>query len=390
MTVFDCVTQTFSGEIIEVTNDIYINSSAILVPEKDCVAVYYFMKDVSCAYQMTDLVGLSNNYNTWARKVYDPVSGTFLRVAEGINPEEELIWIRHPYLIDPMVTDFTAADFSYTDLAGVTKDYRIYGYTVDGDKNFETTSDRELWVQLTNLTDNRSYYPVPIDAGRESILDPKLTKLDGDVYLTWLDNGTIFNTISAYNLFYGLDHEDGTAQGRDSALSFSSLDRIRALSPDMIAAEGWYKLPYYDIVEKYRDSIEDPKVFNSMLYKFSLSSFISSSHDFGSIGADGTQDGMILTHHSLVPGRDGNLYLFWTAQDNEDLQYDFSRELYGAAMYRQSSAAGFGRAVLGDVFDGTLGALSSAEEKKGTPVWSDPVKLTDYGKVIDELTVSVA
>ena len=378
MVVYDCVSGTFGG-IIEVTDDAFINSNAILASEEDRIALYYFKKDIGAAEKMTDLVGLSNNYNTWARKVYDPETGTFLPAAEGVGAEEELIRIQHPIINDPMVTDLSAADFSYTDLNGGRKDYRIYGYTVDRDKDFETVSDRELWVQVTNLTDGRSYYPVPIDANRESILDPKLTKLDGDVYLTWLDDDSVYNIISANDLFFSLDNEFGT----NGSGSVSSLERIRNLTDGEIAQEGWYKLPYASV------SGEDHASENyAKLYDLSAANLIGSSHDFGSTAADGTHEGSVLTGHSLVAGGDGNLYLFWTSQDNEDLQYDFGRELYGAAMYRQETGSGL--MVENESGEEAPETGSTVEIKTGTPFWSNPVKLTDYGKVIDELTVSVA
>ena len=346
--------------VIPVTEDRFVNSNVMLAQEGDSIALYYFKKDVGNTSEITDLVGMSNNYNTWARKVYDPAARKFTAVSAGTDPTEEYITILHPTLVDPMVLDLSAADYSYTDLNGATKDYRFYSYTVDRDGDQETVSDRELWVQLTNISDGRSYYPIPIDANKSSIAAPKLTKLGDDVYLSWLSDNVIYNTISAQDLFDGLDREDGTEQGAETGAPYSSLERIRSLSAEEIAVSGWYKLPYQQINSEYSE-------LYTLLQKLSDCDLISISHDFGSsFDYDGEQTGMTLTDHKLVAGGDGSLYLFWTAQDNENIESDFGRELYGAAMY-----------------------LGNDDEDTGKPAWSSGVKLTDYGKVIDELTVSV-
>ncbi len=355
----DAVSEDPDDTVIAVTNDSFVNSNVMLAREGDNIALYYFKKDVRGADEITDLVGLNNSYSTWARKVYVPSAGGFAKIAAGTDPTEEYIVIRHPALDDPLVTDLSAADYRYTDLGGETKDYRFYSYTVDRDGNQETVSDRELWVQATNLTDGRSYYPVPIDANRTSILAPKLTKLGDDVCLTWLSDGVVYNTISAEDLFYGLDHEDGTEDGASAGSAVTSLERIRALSEKEISEEDWYKKPYRSIGEGNGE-------WHTLLQKLSNCDLISTSHDF-SRGADdeGQRLGMMLTDHTLVTGEDGNLYLFWTGQDNEDIENDFGRELYGAALYLEG------------------------EDDRNSPRWSDAVKLTDYGKVIDELTVNV-
>ena len=366
MAVFDTVSGTMEahpsdplGTVIQVTDDSFVNSNVMLAREGDRIALYYFKKDVGSASEITDLLGLGSNYSTWARKVYDPASGQFAEISSGTDPTEEYIVILHPTLVDPMVSDLSAADFGYTDLDGVMKDYRFYSYTVDRDGDQETTYDRELWLQVTNLTDGRRYYPIPIDANKTSILAPKLTKLGDDVCLTWLSDGTVYNTVSAERVFCALDHEDGSPQGADTGLSYTGLERIRSLSTDEISVNGWNSLPYGMVSGQNSE-------WYTMLEKLADCDLISTSHDFGpSVDYDGERTGMMLTDHTLVAGGDGNLYLFWTAQDNEDLEHDFGRELYGSAMY------------------------VSADDTEERPIWSDAVKLTDYGKVIDELTVSV-
>ncbi len=229
MTVFDIPTETM-GQPFAVTNDSFVNSNVILSKEENNIALYYFKRDIADSAEMTDLVGLGNNYNTWARKVYDPVQKKFIAVAQGkTNPEEELIVIEHPLVSDPMVTDLTAADYTYKN-----KDYRFYSYTVDRDGNTETVSDRELWLRVTNLTDNRDYYPIPIDAGKDSILAPELTRIENDVYLTWLSNNTTYNAISANNIFGILDNITGTGDYEN----ISCLAVLRALSAEQISENG--------------------------------------------------------------------------------------------------------------------------------------------------------
>jgi len=358
MAVFDIPTETM-GTPFEVTNDKFVNSDVILAQEENNIALYYFKKDISTTEELKDIAGLSNNYNTWARKVYDPAQSKFIAVAKGkTNPEEELIMIDHPLIEDAMVTDLSAADYRYTDKKNQTKDYRFYSYTVDRDGNLETANDRELWLRVTNLTDNRDYYPIPIDAGKKSILSPKLTKIEDDVYLTWLSNGCIYNAISANTIFGGLDEVRGTGIYAEN----SGLDMIYSLSAEQIAQSGWYKLPYAALENASSET-------QGALYKLSRCDFENNQKNFGEIGADGEPEGSTLTDHQLVAGGDGNLYLFWTEQPNNDVKYDTGRELYGAALYR-----------------GEITESASSQNYSG---WSDAVQLTEYNKVIDELTVSV-
>ena len=358
MAVFDIPTETM-GKPFEVTNDKFVNSDVILAQEENNIALYYFKKDISTTEELKDIAGLSNNYNTWARKVYDPAQSKFIAVAKGkTNPEEELIMIDHPLIEDAMVTDLSAADYRYTDKKNQTRDYRFYSYTVDRDGNLETANDRELWLRVTNLTDNRDYYPIPIDAGKKSILSPKLTKIEDDVYLTWLSNGCIYNAISANTIFGGLDEVRGTGIYAEN----NGLDMIYSLSAEQIAQSGWYKLPYAALESASSET-------QGALYKLSRCDFENNQKNFGEIGADGEPEGSTLTDHQLVAGGDGNLYLFWTEQPNNDVKYDTGRELYGAALYR-----------------GEITESASSQNYSG---WSDAVQLTEYNKVIDELTVSV-
>ncbi len=350
MAVFDIATETM-GKPFEVTSDNFVNSDVILAQEENNIALYYFKKDISTSEKITDLVGLSNNYNTWARKVYDPVKKQFIAVAAGKNnPEEELIVIEHPLINDPMVTDLSAADYTYKN-----KNYRFYSYTIDRDGDLETADDRELWVRVTNLTDNRNYYPIPIDASKDNVLSPKLTKIEDDVYLTWLSNSCIYNAVSANTMFKGLDEVKGTGDYAET----SGLDMVRALTAEQIAKNGWYKLPY--------DSLENASYEeHGALYNLAHSVVENNKKEFGELNTEDKYEGTTLNDHQLVAGGDGNLYLFWTKQPNIDVENDTGRELYGAALYRGESA--------------------DSNEYSG---WSDAVQLTNYGKVIDELTVSV-
>ena len=348
MAVFDIQTETMS-EPFAVTDDDFVNSDVILSQEGENIALYYFKKDISTSEEITDLVGLSNNYNTWARKVYDPVKKQFIAVAAGkTNPEEELIAIDHPTIEDAMVTDLSAADYQYGN-----KNYRLYSYTIDRDGNLETVSDHELWVRITNLTDNRDYYPMPIDAGKENVLSPKLTKIEDDVYLTWLSNDCTYNAISANSIFNGLNEVRGTGEYSNA----SGLEIIHSLSDEEISKSGWYKLPY----DKLENASHEEQ---GALYDLSHSKLENQKKEFGELNNSNKYEGATLNDHQLVAGGDGNLYLFWTKQPNTDVENDTGRELYGAALYRGDNT-----------------------EYSG---WSDGVQLTNYGKVIDELTVSVS
>ena len=357
MAVYDIDSDTMSAPIA-VTNDSFLNSHPVLAEEGDCVALYYFKRDINGASSVSDLVGLTNNYNTWAKKVYDPAADAFIDVMPGKpNPKEEYIYIKHPTITDPLVMDLDAEDFEYTDADGVTKEYCFRSYSIDRDENMETAYDREVWVQVINVTDGRTYYPVPIDAQKDSILDPRLTKLGDDVYLTWLTDDTVLNTISAEDIFLGLNEETATGE--------RGLAVIRGLSDDEIATSSWYKLPSKNSGTLAAES----EIDSDALSKLAVCDFENNQKDFGYYNTAGNHEGQALTDHQIVAGGDGNLYLFWTAQDNDDRKDDCGRELFGAAL------------CVNDTYD--------IDDTKARTQWSDGVQLTNYGKVIDEITVCV-
>ncbi|MBR2742890.1 MAG: hypothetical protein IKD89_04795, partial [Clostridia bacterium] len=366
MAVYDVKTGKFTAPI-EVTRDGFVNSHPMLVREGDRVALYYFKRDIDGADSVEDLVGLTNNYNSWAKKVYDPAKNAFVELVPGDkNPTEEYIYIRHPSLVDPLVTDLDAADFAYTDRSGETKDYRFVSYSVDRDGSMTTTVDRELWVQVSNITDGRVYYPIPIDANRDGIFDQRLTKIGDDVYLSWLCRDTVINTISARTIFEGLDAEDGTGgEAQLSVEAVSGLECIRTLSDAEISKNGWYKLP----IEQVGGLTDENREKYGTLTKLAACGLVNATKDFGSYSPTGEHEGMTLSDHQIVAGDDGNIYLFWTSHDNDDLENDNGRELYGAAL-----------AASNQNMDGADSRVM---------MWSDAVKLTEYGKVIDELTLCV-
>ncbi len=366
MAVYDIAAGKMS-DVITVVDDSFVNSHVFLTEEGDNIALYYFKKDLSKAGNIEELAGVQNNYNTWARKVYDPKTGGFVKLMpDRPDPYEELIAISHPGITDPLVLDLNAEDFEYTDISGAAKDYRILSYTVDRDGNYETATDKELWVQLENLTDARTYYPVCLDAGGHTIDDPELFEMKDDVYLAWLTDGSVYNTLSAHDVFKGLDMENGTETGAlgengtpDTTIT-RSIERIRGLSKEDISKYGWNSLPYKQV-----ETVDNARELYTLLYKLSEGELRTTHKDFGETSENGERISNILTEHQIVPGADGNLYLFWTGQDGSDLKNDQGRELYGAALY------------LNDGEDGARG-------------WSNAVKLTDYGEVIDELSVEVA
>jgi len=337
------------SDVYTVTNDTYVNSYAHIIERQSYIVLYYFKRDIDQAQGIDDLASLTENYCTWALRIFDPATGEFIG-------DEELLYAKHPTVLDPLVFNLETGQYAYTDGHGVTKKYGIISYIADTDGDLTTAADRELWAIVRNQTDGKAYYPVMIDSGEASLSDARLTEQGGELYLTWLTDGSTLNTLCASDIWESLDNTFGSEDGTGE---HTALELIRDLSGEQIGNYHWNQLPYLAQPEELRDGEFYTILANLAFERFPVTRQELADSDPNSSDAVSRT----LGNHRIVAGADGNLYYFWTEPSADGM----GQELYGAAFY--------------------AGPAENGEGNRRT--WSKPVQLTDYGLAIDELAIEV-
>ncbi len=348
LATYDIPTGCVSGPYA-VTDDIYVNSYAHIIERKGYIVLYYFKRDIGQAQETEDLASLSSNYNTWALRIFDPATGSFIG-------EEELLYVKHPSVADPLVFNLETGQYTYTDSKGVAKKYGIISYIADTDGDLNTATDRELWAIVRNQTDDKAYYPVKIDSGKANISEARLTEQNGELYLTWLTDGSTLNTLCASDVWESLDNTFGNEDGSGDQ---TALDLIRGLSKDQICNYHWNQLPYSAQPEELRDGESYAVLANLAYERFSVIQHTLTDNDPASSG----EVSRTLGNHRIVAGADGNLYYFWT----EPSENGMGQDLYGATFYTDTAS----------------------DDGSPRKTWSKSVQLTDYGLAIDELAITV-
>ncbi len=181
MAVYDVESGAMSDEIT-VTDDRFMNSSPQLAIDGDSVYVSYIKRDLTDMQNDIELMDAGHLYSTMASVTYNAATGA----ADG----ERLIPIRHE-LTDPLVEDYQTQIYK---TGG--KTFMLSAYTVDGDEDIYTPEDRELYLGITDPDTDEEYYPIRITNNAVADTTPQLTELNGEVYLTWLEDGYMFDIIN--------------------------------------------------------------------------------------------------------------------------------------------------------------------------------------------------
>lgn len=182
------------GKEVTLTEDNYMNLSPQLNIDGTKIYCSYMKRDVAGAKE-EDLLDMKKIYSTMAYRSYDYVSEE--------KKEESFVSVKHQTVTDPLIMDYNSVITTVGD-----DSYLVSTYTVDEDTDFNTNEDRELFLSIYNLTKGREYYPIQISNDSVSQSSPKLTDIDGTVYLTWLDNGYLFNLTDVSSLLGELFGED--------------------------------------------------------------------------------------------------------------------------------------------------------------------------------------
>ena len=371
MCTYDIAANTLS-EVMTVTDDVYLNSDVRLAKENGDIALYYLKKDIQDADSAEKLISTTANYSTWAKRVFDPDTNSFIKITSdgGSQVNEKLIYIKHPTISDPLVYDYAVEKYTYNN--GTENDtaddveYSIAAYSIDRDKNINTNNDREVWLEITDITAGKTYYPIKVSADSDNIINPKLTAVNGDVLLTWLSDTSVFNTISMTAFFEAMKKQTGDVYGTDTGTT--AFDLMRSLTAEEAARQDWGSV----LENKAKDtmSADDIDSFDELFSSISdivNGSFATNPKDFSD------EDEQInMSDYQIVVGDDKNVYLFWTGAGLGLTNY--GKELYGTAYYR-----------LSDEWKETWGENDDMPDSG----WGEPVQLTEYGEVIDEMTIAV-
>ena len=395
-----------SGKIWQVTDDAgdtrtaFMNTSAILTEEENGrIAVTYLKTDVDQLNLEAFASSGENPYSTWARKIYDPNSGEAVlqATATGGTAEEYLIPVEN----DRYTPEYSTAVYKWNGRV-----YRLSAYVLDSMEGSAEES-MELWVKADNLTDQRFYAPLLVDRGSESLMGAKLTNVnrtlepderdgttgsDGkidDLFLTWITDGTVLHTLSAYNVFRWLAQEDGAYWDMRSQYGgggTKSLELIQSLDEDAIAREGWPAAALAASNQGGASGETDGYPVLRALTNETIASELGIERDFGETLVSTSLDenngdiekeqtvrnGLSLDQYQVVSGKDGNAYLFWiwpTGLSDYDTD-DVGSEIWGSSYTEVLSV---------EAFEGM-----EDEDEYLVETWSRPVQISDCSSLSDE------
>ena len=74
-------------------------------------------------------------------------------MSTGKSYDETIIPIPHKTISSPIALDYNSATININN-----ESYLISSYTIDEDEDLQTGDDRELYLQIQNLTTGQAYY----------------------------------------------------------------------------------------------------------------------------------------------------------------------------------------------------------------------------------------
>ncbi|RKI38136.1 hypothetical protein D7V86_04965 [bacterium D16-51] len=226
------------GKEVTLAEDKYMNLSPQLNIDGTKIYCSYMKRDVAGAKE-EDLLDMKKIYSAMAYRSYDYVSGE--------KKEERFVSIKHDTITDPVIMDYSSV---ITEAGG--DSYLVSTYTVDEDDDFNTNADRELFLSIYNLDKGREYYPICISNDSVSQSVPKLTNLDGKIYLTWLDDGYMFNLADVSDLLEAFFDESAKEEMKVDKSKF-----INGYMDGKNENRNWYKKDAKELgmgQEEYEDS----------------------------------------------------------------------------------------------------------------------------------------
>ena len=325
--VYDSETETFSEKTV-LTNDNFMDSAGSFGYSENAGKgfCYYVKRDINRADADTDLIDVSATYTTMAYRIYDNISDTW--------GDEMYLDIPCEGITDPLILDFDSELAQYGE-----NDYALITYTIDKDQNITTVDDRDIYLMITNLTEKKSYYPIQLTNNYHSEVSPKLTTFDGEIYLSWISDASDFCMINITEAINTIE-ENGKMDIYQSADTNSP---------------SWYKLSAEQL------GMSEDEYAETLFDRLANSRFTGDPTNF----SEDEYIDMNIGSYQLYNNNNEAMYLLWLDNGTGE-KGDTSQELYGAT------------------FEKNVSEDSETDEKYSG--WSDAVKITNFGNVIDEFS----
>ncbi len=360
MQPYNTAVHTF-GDKIKITDDNYENGAkyqnmALKAElEGNLIRFLYMKRDLNKAETAEDLINISKTYTCLAEKEYDLANNEWVKKEIGGKQyEERLINIEHPTITDPAVDDYTTVNFGFRDNDDNNHDCELTAYIINesGDQNIN--SRKSLWLAVKDNTNGIEYKPIKI-RGTGDLKSVNLFNAKDELYLSWVDGSTL-NTINLSDVHDTILYEEAMIENRNVYENIDPTDFNWYIN----AAEG----------------TDETSIFRMI----ANSEVIGNSINVVDDGSDNEKQ-VDISNYQIVKGKDDNIYMFWTAPGSTDPK-DYSVELFASAFYTPPEIAADGKT------DEEIAAAID-ENIKHQSGWGQPVQVTDYGKVIDEVNVEV-
>ena len=160
------------GDEINFVSDEYFNLAPQVSMVDDKIYVSYMARDIESVTKDEDILDVTGLYSTMVTVGYD-------MAAKEVIPRD-FVDIKHPAIVDPLTMDYNTLTSKIGD-----NTYTLATYTVDTDGKIDTASDRELYLSIKDVTNEKAYYPIKISSG-VTVSVPRLTKLGDEIFLSWL------------------------------------------------------------------------------------------------------------------------------------------------------------------------------------------------------------
>lgn len=227
--IYDTQTNTM-GEEISIVHDRYLTLNPQIDVDGDMLYISYVKLDVSkLGNSNSDLLQLEKSFSNIAYVKYD--------MNTGKSYDETIIPIPHKTISSPIALDYNSATININN-----ESYLISSYTIDEDEDLQTGDDRELYLQIQNLTTGQAYFPIQITNDSISNSLPKLTNINGELYLTWLDNGYMFKIMNLSDMLSSMFNADSNGDMTDliNADTVNSAYKNGEMTDDNKNSD-WYK-----------------------------------------------------------------------------------------------------------------------------------------------------
>ena len=323
------------GKEISIVHDRYLTLNPQIDVDGDMLYISYIKLDVSkLGNSNSDLLQLEKSFYNIAYVKYD--------MNTGKSYDETIIPIPHKTISSPIALDYNSATININN-----ESYLISSYTIDEDEDLQTGDDRELYLQIQNLTTGQAYFPIQITNDSISNSLPKLTNINGELYLTWLDNGYMFKIMNLSDMLSSMFNADSNGDMADliNADTVNSAYKNGEMTDDNKNAD-WYKKTAAEL------GMSDDVYENSIYEALYNGTFNVTSANF-----QGNDDLCTSIGNYIVTSNGEDIYIYYTELSQDSTKN--GTEIYGVR-YQRGTDNGYWK-------------------------FGNSVQITDFGMVIDEL-----